>query len=234
MTRKEQKNEPNNKKNLMAKDVKTTHEHTHDHDHDHDHTEAIEHDGHSQGPRRDGDELDLQQVATFEYTPDDDESNDDILLAEEEVEIEVAQDSGCVCHVASPKDVPGGIILTPPDKGRKKFVSASKHEMKNYGKAHVNLVQEDGSVLSNNFQITDVSRPLHSTGMICDEKHEVLFTATEATVVPEGTLSILLAQMKIKPVARYPRRGGLYVAKMKARHPKKPDKGPFVRQGTKA
>ena len=94
------------------------------------------------------------------------------------------------------------------------------------------------------FHVADVSRPLHSVGKICDGNKEVLFTGSEATVVPAGSLSRFLGQLRT--TARYKRQGGLYVAKMQAVDPKTkqdPKRPPpkisqnsaqgFVRQGSK-
>jgi hypothetical protein len=78
-----------------------------------------------------------------------------------------------------------------------------------------------------------VSRPLRSAGIIADTKKEVLFTRGEAVVVPEGALSKFLGA--IRQIAKYPRKGGLYVARMKAKNPNpKPKPTPastFGRQG---
>jgi len=48
-------------------------------------------------------------------------------------------------------------------------------------------------------------------------------------VVPEGALSKFLASVNV--VARYQRRGGLYMAKMKAKDPKLRRKSGFARPG---
>ncbi len=81
--------------------------------------------------------------------------------------------------------------------------------------------------------MADVSRPLHSMGVIADTGKEILFTKGEAVVVPEGALSRFLGS--VRQLAKYRRKGGLYVAKMKARNPNpKPKPGTassFGRQG---
>ena len=90
----------------------------------------------------------------------------------------------------------------------------------------------NGQTINNVVQVADVTRALHSTGLICDTKKEVLFTQTEAVVVPAGTLSKF--QGTIKKLAEYKRKGGLYVAKMKVRRrvqPGSPKASPFGRQG---
>ena len=91
------------------------------------------------------------------------------------------------------------------------------------------------------FQVADVTRALHSTGVICDTNKEVLLTKGEAVVVPEGALSRHLCA--VRRLAEYTRKGGLYVAKMKIRRrsgrgnfAKDVDRktaSPFGRQGIK-
>ncbi len=67
-------------------------------------------------------------------------------------------------------------------------------------------------------EVADVTRPLHSVGQVTDTDKEVLFTKGEAVVVPAGALSRYLTGIRV--FARYKRRGGLYLAKMKVRDPK--------------
>jgi hypothetical protein len=64
---------------------------------------------------------------------------------------------------------------------------------------------------------------------ICDEKHEMLFTATEATVVPAGALSKFLASLK--GTITYQRKGGLYVTKVKVKSPGTSSTSSFTRPG---
>ena len=175
-------------------------------------------------------------LAPCYFDPDDEEelSSNEILAATDEVEIEVAADTGAVAHVVGPKHLPGSIAVTQPEDGKlRNFVSANDGKIKNYGKANVQLVQEDGTVIENTFNVADVSRPLHSMGVIADTGKEILFTKGEAVVVPEGALSKFLGS--IRQLAKYRRKGGLYVAKMKARNPNpKPKPGTassFGRQG---
>ena len=74
-------------------------------------------------------------------------------------------------------------------------------------------------MISNIFQVADVCRPLHSVPKTCDQGNDMVFTDTEGIVLPKGLLSALIATLQHKVIARYPRRGGLYVAKMRARDP---------------
>ena len=154
----------------------------------------------------------------------------------------MAVDSGSVAHCVGPKDIPGSIrVRTPPSGKIRNFVGAGGDGIKNYGEAAVELIQENSNVVTTDFQVADVVRPLHSVSKICDgvdeKHHEMLYTREAGYVVPEGTLSRFLANINV--IARYPRRGGLYVAKMKARRPRpKPTpaaaKSSFARQGRKS
>ena len=145
-----------------------------------------------------------------------DYASPEIMGMEEEVVICAALDSGAVEHVASPDDIPAGVMVEQPDDLRD-FVGAGGHNIKHYGKAKIMMEQEDGKELIGTVQVADVVRPLHSVSRIADTKKEILFTADEAVVVPAGTLSKLLKELDV--VARYPRKGGLYVSRMKVRNP---------------
>ena len=167
----------------------------------------------------------------IEFQEQDDNA---IMEIEDEVEVGVALDSGCVVHTCGPSDIPTSVeVKHPPNERIRNLVNASGGDMENYGKAFVELIQENGQALGSSFIVTDVTRPLHSTSQVCDSEspacpdgHEVLYTKLGATVVPDGSLSRFLS--KVRNVAKYPRREGLYVAKMKvrppgARAPKKPN-----------
>jgi hypothetical protein len=162
----------------------------------------------------------------------DDDGDGEIMVAEEEVEIWVVNDSGAVKHMANPKHLPSTVEVVRPASGKtRRFVSANNQPIEDYGEAKVDLELEDGTEVSNVFQVADVSRPLHSTSTICDAAHEMLYTKHEAVVVPEGALSKFLESMSINVVARYQRRGGLYMAKMKAKDPRLRRKSGFARPG---
>ena len=87
--------------------------------------------------------------------------------------------------------------------------------------------------MGSSVRVADVTRFLHSTGQICDTNKEVLYTSQGCVVVPADTLSKFLKKEDV--LVKYPRRGGLYVAKMKARAPKTGGAGGgksgFTRQG---
>ena len=160
------------------------------------------------------------------------ECSDDEFIgsAEDEIEVEAAADTGAVAHCSAPKHLPGSISVVQSKDGRvRNFVGAGGEGIKRYGEAQVVLEQENGNLVNTTVQVAEVCRSLHSVSQICDAKHEMLFTDREGVVVPAGTFAKLLATAKI--ITRYPRKGGLYVAKMKARNPAAEKTSGFRRQG---
>ncbi len=106
-----------------------------------------------------------------------------------------------------------------------------------YGKARVILQTITGQYIGNVFQVMDVCRPLHAVSKITDTGHDMLFTKRGAVVVPEGIFNAILATCEI--VAKYPRKGGLYVAKMTVKaapeppNADRPAPAPFAGQGVR-
>ena len=84
-------------------------------------------------------------------------------------------------------------------------------------------------------QVAEVCRPLHSVSKICDGAgdvhHEMLFMQDQAVVVPAGTFSKFMEKEKVKIITTYPRRGGLYVQKVKVRDPSAGNGVSFPRPG---
>ena len=66
------------------------------------------------------------------------------------------------------------------------------------------------------WSVAEVARPLHAvcklTGTVEEPKHEVLFTAGRAVVVPHGIVENLLKTEKF--LMQYNRKGCLFVSKM--------------------
>ncbi len=165
------------------------------------------------------------------------EEEDEVFAAEEEVVVKVASDSGAVDHITNPAGVPRSAVVRRPAKMRN-FVGAGGDGIKNYGEVNITLETSEGNTIDSVSQVADVCRPLHSTSKTCDSGHEMLYTKKEGIVVPEGAFSQflgLLASRGIKPLARYQREGGLYVATMKVRpsraDPKKDETPDFPRPG---
>jgi hypothetical protein len=169
----------------------------------------------------------------LEYAKPDE---DLIANAEEKMEILVAMDSGCVAHTVHPRHVPSTVAID--DSGiNRDFTDAGGGSIANHGKIAITLEQEDLADVDSSASVADVCRPLHSVSTTCDTGKEVLFTRGMCTVVPEGALSRFLGQ--IRHHARYPRKGGLYVAKMRvkargSKDPKPKPKAGFGRQGRRA
>ena len=138
-----------------------------------------------------------------------------ILVAEEDwndLEFEVALDSGAVIHVCGPSDCPGYVLEESAGSKRgQEFAMGDGGTIPNLGQKSLNLMDTDaGRDLVSVFQIAAVTRPLMSVGKIYDEGHKVLFDATTAVVTDQGGSELW----------RFHRKGGgLYVAKMKLRSP---------------
>jgi hypothetical protein len=166
-------------------------------------------------------------IAPLDWMEDDDDDDEDVEInaAEEECEMDVALDTGCVAHCAGPKNLPPATkVMQPKDGKLKNFIAANNTPIENFGVAHVVMETADGKEVGGSFQVAGVGRALHSASVICDtgskscpEGHEILTTKRGAVVVPDGALSRYLAS--VRHVAKYPRRGGLYVAKVKVRTP---------------
>ena len=129
----------------------------------------------------------------------------------QDLEFEVALDSGVVVHMCSVEDCPGyALHESPESKAGQKFLMGDGGSIKNLGQKTLNL--SDSSVdrgLSSVFQIAAVTRPLMSVGKIWDEGHNITFHAVHAVVREVGSAQI----------GRFHRTpGGLYTAKLKLRN----------------
>ena len=128
----------------------------------------------------------------------------------DDIEFEVALDSGSVVHVAAEGDTPC-YILDDSTKARpcEEFIVGDGGTMKNCGQKTLNL-QSDQAQFSSVFQIAAVTRPRMSVGRICDHDNEVTFDKFKAVVRdPNGA--------EICVFTRQP--GGLYTAKLKVKSP---------------
>ncbi len=145
------------------------------------------------------------------------ETESEILLNDEMVELTVTMDSGSIVNVVHPEDLPAGCTVEKRPNS-KNFVGANGGTITNHGVTDTMMTPEPGKGqdVRCRWECADVTRPLVSTGVTCDSGYEVLHTATEACVVPEGTLSKFLGSINV--VQRYTRTGkGLYTTKMQMR-----------------
>ena len=128
----------------------------------------------------------------------------------EDIEFEVALDSGSVVHVCAPADIPGYCIGESAGSRRnQEFLMGDGGTIPNLGESGLNL--SDGAKdVHSVFQVAAVTRPLMSVGRICDQGHSITFDAVMAVVkFAEGP-----------ELCRFERHsGGLYVAKLKLRSP---------------
>ena len=153
---------------------------------------------------------------------------DDVLVAgEEEIEIVVAYDTAAVDNVCSKEDLPG-LAITPSNgsKQGRGFVAANGQRIDNEGEIHV-VMEPSGmtNTVGTTFQIAEVSRPLLSASRVADAGYEAHVNALVATIYRDG-----------KTVAKFHRKGGLYLASMKVRRPKGPGntaEADFTGQGAK-
>ena len=155
-----------------------------------------------------------QDINVMTEASDDEEE----ILAADEIEIEVAADTGAGAHCCNPRHIPNSVEVVC-DQVRN-FNGAGGEAIKHWGRASVRMEQEDGRHISQEVQVMEVTRPLHSISTVCDNEHDVVFTKTEGLVLPAGLLDEVLAMVRNKVVAKYKRKGGLYVAKMKVKDPR--------------
>ena len=150
---------------------------------------------------------------------DDDEDEDEALRVEEEViavadekvRVGVAVDSGATANVIGLDDLPKGCVPEGPVGAP--FSNASGGDIKKYGKVKTLMTSADGQV-GCGWTAAAVTRPLHSVSTIAGPEdgpglQDVMFDNTIGVVMPPGLVKLLLKH--IRPIARYPRRGGLYV-----------------------
>ena len=133
----------------------------------------------------------------------------------EDIEFEVALDSGSIVHVCSSTDAPGyDVRESAGSKRGQKFTVGNGGKMENQGEFDLNLATSAGLQVKSTFQVCKVTRPLMSVGRMCDEGHTVTFDKERAIV----------RNADGKEIARFERRGGgLYTCKMVL-------KAPFARQ----
>jgi hypothetical protein len=139
---------------------------------------------------------------------EEDDSDDELAVAGNtepepfhERTIQIAMDSGAGKNVAPPEMVEG--YQVNPSYGssnNKHFVAANGGKILNLGECDLNFNDGSGSRMRSTFQIAEVSRMLYSVSQLCDAGCDVAFNKSEGKVTKNGKL-----------LAKFPRRGGLYV-----------------------
>ncbi len=159
----------------------------------------------------------VAQVALLE-THDDDLMN--VVGEPEFIPFEVALDTGSVAHVLDKVDVPGyEPVESAGSKKKQVFTGAGGQSIANEGEVVLSLVapigQDESRNIRSTFQVAAVTRPLWSVSCIldtCPENSEAVFRRREAIIRDGGG----------KVIARFPRKGGLYVGTLMLRNPKHP------------
>ena len=137
------------------------------------------------------------------------------VMPEEEpeyIDVEMTLDTGATVHSADRLDFPGcNVLESPGSKAGQHFQSACKKLIANEGQADIEMVAPEGVDMALTVQIAKISRPLLSVTKMTESGNlEVVCRKDEARVL----------DMKGRTVARFPRKGGLYVCVMKYRNPK--------------
>ena len=130
----------------------------------------------------------------------------------QDLEFEVALDSGSVVHVCSIDDCRGYKVGESPGSRRgQEFLMGDGGTIPNLGQSMLNLTDESvDRDIQSVFQIAAVTRPLMSVGKICDEGHSVTFDSVMAVVKASDGAEL----------CKFVRNSsGLYVAKLKLRSP---------------
>jgi hypothetical protein len=159
----------------------------------------------------------LRAEAQVNLLYDDSDDDDDQagfvanIVKPKSVRIGVALDSGATDNVIDPDDLPEGVELTGPIG--EPFKDASGGDIKKFGKC-VTLLQNEDTKVGCGWTACAVTRPLQSVTKIAGPEigpgvQDVMFNNRIGVVMPPGLLNMLLKH--IKPVAKYPRRGNLYV-----------------------
>ncbi len=135
------------------------------------------------------------------------------------LEVEMTLDTGATVHAADRLDFPGCFVVeSAGSKAGQHFQAAGGKLIPNEGQAHIQLFAE-GIEMAMTVQIAKITRPLLSvTKMTESGEISVLCKKDEA----------LVQNSKGKTLARFHRKGGLYVCMMKYRNPKFRGEG-FVR-----
>ncbi len=158
------------------------------------------------------DEDALDHVAFIDH---EDDMDDCVNSVAQEVKVRVAMDSGSVDNVTNPDTIPGDTVITPNRTGNN-FAGAGGDTIIKHGHCITRMTGTHGPV-GCRWQVANVTRPLNSVSKVTGPEdgpgeHDVLFNNKTCFVVPPGVVEEIMK--RIKPVAEYPREGGLYVGEM--------------------
>ncbi len=128
------------------------------------------------------------------------------------LEVEMTLDTGATVHACDRVDFPGCVVLeSPGSRAGQQFQAAGGKLIPNEGQANILICTLDGVDMAMTMQIAKITRPLLSvTKMTESGEISVLCKKDEALVLDS----------KGKTLAKFNRKGGLYVCIMKYRNPK--------------
>ena len=131
----------------------------------------------------------------------------------QDIEFEVALDSGSQDHVCDEVDCPGYDTKPSPGSSRGQcFIVGNGGRLDNMGQRDLNLepLNDSGTPLQSCFQIARVTRPLMSVGRICDNGLKVEFDDKQAVVRDKDGTSVCMFERKP---------GGLYTCRFRLKSP---------------
>ena len=139
----------------------------------------------------------------------------------QDIEFEVALDSGSQDHVCDEQDCPGYVTQESPGSAHGQcFIVGDGGRLENKGQRSLNIqpMFDNTTGLKSCFQIARVTRPLMSVGRLCDSGMQVAFSDKQAVVSHSEGNQVCVFERKP---------GGLNTCKFRLKRPS-PD---FVRRG---
>ncbi len=132
----------------------------------------------------------------------------------EYIDLEVALDSGAGVHVVNKFHIPGhSIVESVLSKAGGGFIAANGDRIPNSGEALLQLLTPDSTgrlhSIKSSFEVADVTRPLWSVGVICDQGLDVVFNAKEAKIIDE----------RGQELCYFTRKNCLYLSKVGMKNP---------------
>ena len=136
-------------------------------------------------------------------------------MTAESVKIKVAIDSAAREKVIHPEQLPSDVEYEP-NLTNKHFVGANNAHIERYGSCKTVMTSSRGDV-GCNWQMADVSRPLHSVAIVTGPKggpgkQDVLFNNEKCFVVAPGVVNKIMETLSA--VAEYDREGNLYIGEV--------------------
>ena len=152
----------------------------------------------------------LESIHSIEYKEDEEK-----LCAVEAdlVKIRAAIDSAACDNVINPGELPQDAEFEENESG-KHFKGANDSHIERYGSCKTVMAQNEHGKVGCKWQMADVTRALHSVGIIAGPKggpgkQDILFNNDKCYVVAPGIVRKLMET--ISAVAEYDREGKLYV-----------------------